>query len=164
MGHGLSFATGLALAAKLDKRSSRVYCLMGDGELAEGSNWEAAMTAAHYSLDNLIGIIDRNRLQITGNTENVVKLEPLIDKWVAFGWEAIEVDSHDVEELKHMLSGLPRASGKPSMVIANTVKGKGVSFAEGKAEWHHKVPTADQHALLMGEIDARSAETPEDRS
>ena len=152
LGHGLSFATGLALAAKIDRRSSKVYCLMGDGELAEGSNWEAAMTAAHYGLDNFTGIIDRNRLQITGETEGVMRLDPLIDKWTAFGWKVHEADGHNIEELYDRLKETPFKAGKPSLLIAHTVKGRGISFMEGQAEWHHKVPTEEQYRRALREL------------
>lgn len=152
LGHGLSFAVGLAIAAKMDGRVSNVYCLMGDGELAEGSNWEAAMTAAHYGLDNLIGIIDRNKLQITGHTKDVMRLEPLVDKWGAFGWEVAQVDGHDVEQLESRLDATPYAEGKPSLLIAHTVKGKGFAFAEDQAEWHHKAPTEEQYRKAMAEL------------
>ena len=155
LGHGLSVAVGLGLAAKLDGRSSRVFCLLGDGELAEGSNWEAAMTAAHYKLDNLTAIVDRNRLQITGHTEDVNQLEPLADKWTAFGWAVHEVDGNDVTALAAELRGVPFSAGKPSLLIANTLKGKGVSFIEGEAGWHHKVPTREQFDQAMRELGAQ---------
>jgi transketolase len=156
LGHGLSVAVGLALAAKLDHRPSRVFCLLGDGELAEGSNWEAAMTAAHYEQDNLTAIVDRNKLQITGPTEEVNQLEPLADKWTAFGWTVHETDGNDVESLVTELSAVPFAASRPSLLIANTVKGKGVSFMENQAEWHHKLPTPDQYERAMRELTARS--------
>ncbi len=156
LGHGLSVAAGLALAAKLDRRASRVFCLLGDGELAEGSNWEAAMTAAYYKLDNLTAIVDRNRLQITGHTADVNKLEPLADKWTAFGWAVHETDGNDVAALAGELRGVPFAAGKPSLLLANTVKGKGVSFIEGEAAWHHKVPTREQLAQAMRELEVQS--------
>jgi len=152
LGHGLSVATGLALAAKLDGRASRVFCLLGDGELAEGSNWEAAMTAAHYKLDNLTAIVDRNRLQITGPTEDVNELEPLADKWTAFGWAVHETDGNDVTALATELHNVPFTAGRPSLLIANTLKGKGVSFIEGEAAWHHKVPTREQLEQAMREL------------
>ena len=156
LGHGLSVAIGLALAAKLDRRSSRVFCLLGDGELAEGSNWEAAMTGNHYQLDNLVAIIDRNKLQITGRTEEVNKLEPLADKWTAFGWTVRETEGNDVASLVTELSAVPFTVGRPSLLIANTVKGKGVSFMENQAEWHHKLPTPDQYERAMRELTSRS--------
>lgn len=153
LGHGLSFGVGLALAAKMDSRSSRVFCLMGDGELAEGSNWEAALTGSHYDLDNLIGIVDRNHLQITGRTEEVVGLEPLAEKWRSFGWEVHETDGHDVGRLEAELGDTPFAPGKPSLLIANTMKGKGVSFIEGQAGWHHHLLSEEEFAQAMAELD-----------
>jgi transketolase len=156
LGHGLSVAVGLALAAKLDQRSSRVFCLLGDGELAEGSNWEAAMTGAHHKLDNLTAIVDRNRLQITGHTEDVNQLEPLADKWKAFGWSVHETDGNDVAALAGELGNVPFVTGKPNLLIANTIKGKGVSFIEGQPEWHHKVTTPEQFEQAMGELEGRS--------
>lgn len=152
LGHGLPISVGMALAAKMDGKSYKVYTLMGDGELAEGSVWEGAMAAAQYKLDNLIAIIDRNKLQITGSTEDVMALEPLPDKWRSFGWEVIEVDGHDVEQLVEVFSHTPSVEGKPTMVIANTVKGKGISFAENVGAWHHHVPTKEEYDLAMEEL------------
>lgn len=158
LGHGLSAGIGMALAGKMDGRNYRVYVLMGDGEQAEGSVWEAAMAGANYKLDNLIGIIDRNRLQITGNTENVMKLEDLKEKWIAFGWEVVETDGHDMEQLVETLSKLPVVDGKPHLVIANTIKGKGVSFMENVAKWHHGVPSKEQMEKALEELSAQYAE------
>jgi len=152
LGHGLPISVGMALAAKMDGKSYKVYTLMGDGEQAEGSVWEGAMAAAQYKLDNLIAIIDRNKLQITGSTEDVMALEPLPDKWRSFGWEVIEVDGHDVEQLVDVFSHTPSVEGKPTMVIANTVKGKGISFAENVGVWHHHVPTKEEYDLAMEEL------------
>ncbi len=152
LGHGLSIAVGLAKAAKMDQRSYRVYTLMGDGELAEGSIWEAAMGAAHFKLDNLIGIIDRNGLQITGNTEDVMGLEPLTEKWKSFGWEVVEIDGHDYQEINSALTAVPLKEGKPTLVLANTVKGKGVSFIENKPGWHHRVPTEEELNKAIEEL------------
>ncbi|MGN7940327.1 transketolase [Virgibacillus sp. 6R] len=152
LGHGLPISVGMALAAKMDGKSYKVYTLMGDGEQAEGSVWEGAMAAAQYKLDNLIAIIDRNKLQITGSTEDVMALEPLPDKWRSFGWEVIEVDGHDVEQLVDVFSHTPSVEGKPTMVIANTVKGKGISFAENVGAWHHHVPTKEEYDLAMEEL------------
>lgn len=153
LGHGLSVAVGMALAGKMDGKDYRVYTLMGDGELAEGSVWEAAMAASNYKLDNLIGIIDRNRLQISGNTEEVMKLESLREKWTAFGWEVIEVDGHDIEKLVEVFEKIPIQKGKPHVVIAHTVKGKGVSFMENDRKWHHGVPNRQQFERAMYELD-----------
>lgn len=155
LGHGLSVSVGMALAAKMDKRSHRVFTLMGDGELAEGSVWEAAMAASQYKLDNLIGIIDRNRLQITGKTAEVMDNEPLDKKWESFGWEVIQVDGHDLEALITVFDGLPGVAGKPTMIIANTLKGKGISLAEGVPSWHHHVPNKEEYESAMKEFSQR---------
>jgi len=152
LGHGLAISVGMALAAKRDGKSYRVFCLMGDGEQAEGSIWEAAMAGSHYQLDNLIGIIDRNKLQISGNTEDVMGLEPLEEKWKAFGWKVVSVDGHDIEALIRVFESLPAERGKPTLVMANTVKGKGVSFAENAAHWHHHVPDDRQLELALAEL------------
>ncbi|SDZ38454.1 transketolase [Evansella caseinilytica] len=151
LGHGLSISVGMALAAKLDNKAYRVFTLMGDGELAEGSVWEAAMAASQYQLDNLIGIIDRNRLQITGNTCDVMNNEPLDKKWESFGWDVVEVNGHDFAELTEALN-VTTANGKPTMVIANTIKGKGISLAENVAGWHHHVPSKEEYDLAMKEL------------
>lgn len=152
LGHGLSIAVGMALAGKRDNATYRVFTLMGDGEQAEGSVWEAAMAGAHYRLDNLVAIIDRNRLQISGSTESVMSLEPLEDKWRAFGWEVVSVDGNDVKQLYQVLSGIPQVKAKPTLIVANTTKGKGVSFIENKANWHHRVPTPEEYELALSEL------------
>jgi transketolase len=139
LGHGLSISVGMALAGKLDAASYRVFTLLGDGELAEGSNWEAAMAAAHYRLDSLTAIIDHNTLQITGRTRDVCSNEPLDEKFRAFGWAVCAVNGHSFAELTEALSK-PADIGKPTCVIANTVKGRGVSFMEDAVKWHHGVP------------------------
>ena len=144
LGHGLSVAVGMALAGKVDKKDYKVYVLMGDGELAEGSIWEGAMAAGHYQLDNLIGIIDRNHLQISGNTETVMSLENLKEKWHAFGWHVLTVDGNNIEELVKVFKKIPTAKDKPHLIIANTTKGKGIPFIENDAAWHHKVPSEEQ--------------------
>ncbi len=153
LGHGLSVASGMALAAKMDNKDYRVFTLMGDGEQAEGSVWEAAMFAAHYKLDNLVAIIDRNRLQISGCTEDVMGLDPLDKKWESFGWNVISVDGNDVGELYNAFIRASSFLDKPTLVMANTIKGKGVSFIENKAAWHHNVPTDEQYAQAMKELD-----------
>jgi len=153
LGHGLSVATGIALAAKMDKKSYRAYVLMGDGELAEGSIWEAAMSASHYQLDNLIAIIDRNKLQISGATEEVLSLESLSLKWESFGWDVVEINGHDMGELIAVLSQVPKFNGKPTLLIANTIKTKGISFAENVASWHHHVPTNEEYDLALKELE-----------
>ena len=161
LGHGLSTGVGMALAGKMDKKDYRVFVLMGDGELAEGSIWEGAMAAAHYGLDNLIGIVDRNRLQISGNTESVMKLESLKDKWTGFGWETRDIEGHDMEALLKAFRSAPLTAGKPTLYIAHTVKGKDVSFMENVAKWHHGVPTAEQLQVAYAELDLRIRETSE---
>ncbi|MDF2726119.1 MAG: transketolase, partial [Paenibacillus sp.] len=154
LGHGLAISVGMALASKRDNAGYRVYCLMGDGEQAEGSVWEAAMAGAHYKLDNLIGIIDRNRLQISGSTEDVMGLDPLEEKWGAFGWHVVSINGNAMDELVEALEAVPAAAGKPTLVMANTVKGKGVSFAENTAHWHHHVPSDEQLELALAELAA----------
>lgn len=153
LGHGLAVGVGVALAGKMDKKQYKVYVLMGDGELDEGSVWEAAQIAAHYRLDNLIGIVDRNRLQITGNTEEVLALENLKAKWEAFGWVVLEVNGHDIERLVNVFRSIPEIPAKPHLVLAYTVKGKGVSFIENRAEWHHKVPTDEELERAIQELE-----------
>ncbi len=153
LGHGLAVAVGMALAAKLDGRSYRVYTLMGDGELGEGSVWEAAMAAAHYHLDNLTAIVDRNRLQITGPTELVNPLEPLAEKFRSFGFVVHEVDGNDIAKLLAIFERLPFETGKPSLILAHTIKGKGISFIENSKAWHHRVPNDEEYDLAMRELD-----------
>jgi transketolase len=156
LGHGLPIAVGTALAGKLDEAGFRVFTLLGDGELAEGSNWEAALAGAHYKLDNLTAIIDCNTLQITGRTRDVMNHEPLAEKWAAFGWAVRTVPGHDLAALTEAL-GRPLEPGKPSLIIARTTKGKGVSFMEDVGKWHHGVPGDDDYARAMAEIDGRIA-------
>jgi transketolase len=158
LGHGLAVAVGMALAAKLDKRSYRVFTLLGDGELSEGSNWEALMSAAHYKLDNLVIIIDRNKLQITGPTDEVNAVEPLPDKFRAFGMAVCECDGNNLAELIATFDALPFEQGKPNLVIAHTIKGKGVSYMENSVQWHHKVPTDAEYATAMKEFEQAEAE------
>ncbi len=153
LGHGLAFSVGVALAGKMDGAAYKVYTLLGDGELAEGSNWESMLTAAHYRLDNLIAIADRNMLQITGRTEDVCALEPLREKFEAFGWAVREVDGHDVAALTEAFLGAPFETGKPSMAIARTIKGRGISFMENDPKWHHHVPTDEQYERAQQELD-----------
>jgi len=156
LGHGLSIAAGMAIAGKMDGGPYRVFTLLGDGELAEGSNWEAAMAAAHYRLDNLTAIVDHNTLQITGRTRDVCSNEPLDEKFRAFGWAIDTVNGHDFAGLTGALTG-PLEPGKPTCVIANTVKGKGVRFMEDVARWHHGVPSQTEFALAINELDAAEA-------
>ncbi len=156
LGHGLPICIGMALAGKMDDASYRVFTLLGDGELAEGSNWEAALAAAHYKLDNLTVIIDHNTLQITGHTRDVMSNEPLDEKWRAFGWGVKVVNGHDYAQLTEVLSK-PAESGKPTCVIANTIKGRGVSFMENVAKWHHGVPSEVELKQALGELDTVEA-------
>lgn len=153
LGHGLPVAIGAALAAKLQDRSWRVFVLTGDGELQEGSTWEAAMAAAHYRLDNLTLIVDRNRLQQGDATELTMRLEPLADKWRAFGWAVAEVDGHDIAQLLATFSAVPLAAGQPTCIIAHTHKGQGVSFMRDQAAWHHRVPDASELAAALAELE-----------
>jgi transketolase len=140
LGQGLSIAVGCALAMKLNKKNSRVYCLMGDGEQEEGQIWEAAMSAAHYKVDNLCGIVDRNRLQIDGLCKDVMDYEPLERKWESFGWYVIKVDGHDIPSLISAFEKAKEVKNKPTVIIADTIKGKGVSFMENVAIWHGQAP------------------------
>jgi transketolase len=153
LGHGLSVALGMALAAKKDGRSDRIFTIMGDGELTEGSIWEASASAAHYRLDNLIAIIDRNTLQISGRTENVMSMEPLVEKFTAFGYAVRHVDGNNVANLAALFESLPFEPGKPNLVLAHTVKGKGISFMEDQIQWHHRVPTDEEYATALLELE-----------
>ena len=153
LGHGLSVSVGMALAGKMDGLDYKVYTLLGDGELAEGSSWEASLAAAHYKLDNLIVIVDRNNLQITASTEDVCGLEPLADKFRAFGYSVREADGNNISDLLGVLEKTPFEQGKPSLVIAHTVKGKGVSFIENATAWHHHVPSDREFAQAIAELD-----------
>lgn len=154
LGHGLSVATGMAIAAKMDKKPYISYTLMGDGELAEGSVWEAAMAAAHYKLDNLVAIIDCNGLQISGTTEDVMHSGPLAAKWESFGWEVVTVDGHDIKHLVETLNQVSKINDKPTVIIANTTKTKGISMAENDPSWHHHVPTEAQYEMALKELEA----------
>ncbi|MFO7679703.1 MAG: transketolase [Chloroflexota bacterium] len=153
LGHGLSLAVGTALAAKKDGRSYRVFTLLGDGELEEGSNWEASMSAAHYDLDNLVVIVDYNGLQITGPIETVTGITNLNQKFTAFGYAVREVDGNNIQDLMAIFDQLPFEPGKPSLILAHTTKGKGISFIENQVDWHHHVPTDAEFATAMGELD-----------
>jgi transketolase len=152
LGHGLSVAVGMAIAGKIDRLPYRVFTMMGDGELTEGSIWEAAMSASHYQLDNLTAIIDRNGLQISGFTENVMRLEPLAERFRSFGFSTLEVDGHDFEALHDVFNRLPFEPGKPNLIIAHTIKGKGISFIENQVKWHHHVPNEVEFASAMQEL------------
>jgi transketolase len=158
LGHGLAVAVGMALAAKLDRRRYRVFALTGDGELDEGSNWEASLAAAHYHLDNLVVVVDRNGLQITGPTEVVNPLEPVEEKFRAFGYAVRGVDGNDTQALVGVFGQLPFETGKPNLVLAHTVKGKGVSFIENSLKWHHRVPTDEEFDSAWRELDQARAQ------
>jgi len=152
LGHGLPIGVGVAKAAKITGGSWRAFVLTGDGELQEGSNWEAAMAAAQFRLDNLTVIVDRNRLQQGDATEHTIALEPLADRWRAFGWAVQEVDGHDTATLIRTFRATPFETGRPNCVIAHTHKGRGVSFMEDRVEWHHRVPTAQELATALEEL------------
>ncbi|CCQ41798.1 transketolase [Yersinia enterocolitica] len=151
LGHGLPVAVGIALAAKRANSKRRVFVLTGDGELAEGSNWEAALVAAHYQLDNLIIINDKNKLQLAGTTKSIMNTDPLADKWQAFGLQVTECQGNNMQSVVDTLEGL-QANGKPNVVIANTEKGAGISFIQGRVEWHHRVPKGAEIDLALEEL------------
>lgn len=152
LGQGLSVANGMALGLRLDNSPARVYCIMGDGEIQEGQIWEAAMTAAHYKIDNLCAVVDNNGLQIDGPVQKVMGIAPLHDKWAAFGWHVIDVDGHSMEKILAALDKAEQTKGKPSVIIANTTKGKGVSFFEDKVEYHGITPTPEEYERAVKEI------------
>jgi len=152
LGQGLSIANGIALGLRMDGIPSRVYCLLGDGELQEGQVWEAAMTAAHYRLDNLCAIVDNNGLQIDGFCCNVMSIEPITDKWKGFGWNTIDINGHDMEQIVGALDEAEKTKGRPTVIVARTVKGKGVSFFEGKAEYHGLAPTQEELEKALKEL------------
>lgn len=154
LGHGLPVAVGMALAARMDGRPSRVFTVMGDGELAEGSVWEAAMAGATYGLDNLCAVVDRNRLQISGGTEDVMKQDAQEERWAAFGWNVLSVRGNDLASLDAAFSLAARTPGKPTAIIANTVKGFGSPLMENKAGWHHHLPTQEEYAQIIADITA----------
>lgn len=153
LGHGIPMGIGISLAAKHDKINSRIFVLLSDGECDEGSVWEGAMFASHHKLDNLIAIIDYNKLQALGRTNEVVDLEPLADKWTSFGWSVKEVEGHNCEQIIRTLKKVPFEKAKPSMIIAHTVKGKGVSFIEDKLLWHYKSPNKEELEAALKELD-----------
>ncbi len=155
LGHGLSIGVGMAIAAKMDSRPYRTYIVMGDGEQGEGSIYEAAMAANQYHLDNLVAIIDRNHLQISGNTEDVMALDDIKERWSAFGWDVKRMNGDDMADIVRTFSEIDYSCGKPHLLISETTKGKGISFMENKASWHHGVPTAEQHAMAVEEINNR---------
>ena len=152
LGQGLSFAIGVALAANMDKRDHRVYTLLGDGECDEGQVWEAAMAAAHYKLDNLTALVDRNGIQNDRFTNQVMELEPLPEKWRAFGWATLEIDGHDISQVLDALKEAQNTKGRPTVIIAHTVKGKGVSFMENNPDFHGRAPTQEEYTKAMAEL------------
>lgn len=151
LGHGLSFAIGIAYANKADKKNSHVYVVLGDGECQEGSIWEGALSAPTLELDNMTVIVDHNKLQAMDNLENIVHMKPFSDKWKAFGWNVIEIDGHNHDEIREAL--LTRGKGKPTLIIANTIKGKGVSFMENTPIWHYRMPNEQELPILMQELE-----------
>lgn len=158
LGHGLSVGVGMALAAKMDGKDFKTYVLMGDGEQAEGSIYEAAMAANQYKLDNLVAIIDRNHLQISGNTEDVMAIDDIHERWGAFGWDVIDMDGDDAEEAAKALKSIDFTNKKPHLMVSYTTKGKGISYMENNAKWHHGMPNAEQYAQAISEIEARIEE------
>lgn len=158
LGHGLSIGVGMSIAAKMDKKDYKTYVLMGDGEQGEGSIYEAAMAASHYKLDNLVAIIDRNHLQISGNTENVMSLDSILDRWTAFGWDVKEMNGDEIEDIVATFNGIDYSNHRPHLLISNTTKGKGVSYMENVAKWHHGVPSAEQYETAIKEISERIAQ------
>jgi transketolase len=152
LGHGLPIACGMALAGKRDAMSYRVFTLLSDGECDEGSTWEAVLFAPHHQLDNLIAIVDFNKIQSLGTVKEVLGLEPFATKWKAFGWAVREIDGHNLEEIESVLAGVPLESGKPTCILAHTVKGKGVSFMEDKLLWHYRAPDRDEMARALAEL------------
>jgi transketolase len=155
LGHGLPISVGLALAARFDQKKHQVFTLLGDGEIQEGSVWEAAMSAAHFKLDHLVVVIDRNGMNLDGRTEEVMALEPLEEKWQCFGWATRTVDGHDIPALIQAMRATPFVAGKPSVVLANTVKGKGIDFIENRKEWHHRAPTPKEAEEVFRQLQAQ---------
>ena len=153
LGHGLSVGAGMALAAKRDRRDSRVFVLLSDGETNEGSTWEAAMFAAQHKLDNLVAVIDYNKMQALGQTEEIIHLDPYAEKWESFGWSPVEVNGHDIGDLTKAFDRVPFSTGKPSCVIAHTVKGKGVCFMEGNLLWHYRCPDPEEFEKAVCELE-----------
>jgi transketolase len=152
LGHGLSMAVGIALGFKAQNKPNRVFAVMGDGEIQEGEIWEGAMAAAHYKLDNLVGVIDHNRLQIDGNVENVMNVESIEEKFKSFGWFVIKVDGHNFEELINAFKEAKEVENKPTMIVAMTTKGKGVSFMENQASWHGKAPSEEEFKIALKDL------------
>lgn len=162
LGHGLSVAVGMALAGRMDARSYRVYAVMGDGEMEEGSVWEAVMAGAQYKLDHLTAFVDRNRLQISGSTEDVMAQDKQEERWASFGWNVLSIPGNDLDAIDHAIGLAKDTKGRPTVIIANTTKGCGVSFIEDQAGWHHRVPTDEEYAKAIEELDARRAQYEQD--
>lgn len=158
LGHGLSIGTGMAIAAKMDKKDWKTYVLMGDGEQGEGSIYEAAMAAHKYQLDNLVAIIDRNHLQISGNTEDVMPIDSICERWSSFGWDVITMNGDSMEDILNTFHAIDYTNKKPHLIISETTKGKGVSFMEGIAKWHHGVLNEEQCKEAVAEIEKRIEE------
>lgn len=154
LGHGLPVSVGMALAGRMDALPYRVYTVMGDGELAEGSVWEGAMAAANYGLDNLCAVVDRNRLQISGSTEDVMRQDPLEERWKAFGWHVLSVDGNSIDALDEAFTAAEQYKGKPTMIVANTTKGYGSAVMENKAAWHHHLPNSEEYAQITADFAA----------
>lgn len=152
LGHGLSIGIGMALAAKRDRKEHRIYVLMSDGELNEGSVWEAAMFASHHNLDNLVAMIDYNKIQALGYTKDIINLEPLSQKWSSFGWAVKEIDGHDYSQILEVFDKVPFSTNKPNIIIAHTVKGKGISFMEDKLLWHYRPPNDKEYEMALKEL------------
>lgn len=157
LGHGLSIASGMALALRAEGKDSKVYVVMGDGELAEGSNWEAAAVAAHYGLDNLVVFVDFNGLQISGKVQDIMNFTPVAEHFAAFGWAVRDIDGNNMEEVVSTLDALPLEKGKPNLIVAHTIKGRGVSFAENKASYHYWTPKGDEMAQAIAEVESNIA-------
>ena len=155
LGHGLPIGVGMALAAKMDKKAWRTFVMMGDGEQGEGSIYEAAMAGSNYKLDNLVAIIDRNHLQISGDTEDVMKIESVYDRWTAFGWDVKEINGDCMEEILNAFQNIDYTNGKPHLIVSHTTKGYGISYMENLAKWHHGMPNAEQYQQAIEEITAR---------
>jgi len=161
LGHGLSLGAGVAFAGKLDQKDYRVFALLSDGECQEGSIWEAAMFASQHKLDNLIAIVDHNKLQAMGKVEDILSLHPFADKWQAFGWEVREVAGHDISEILDALASIPFAKDKPGVLIAHTTKGKGISFMENVPIWHYRLPNEDEMKIVLQQLGIEKSELAE---
>ena len=155
LGHGLPIGVGMAIAAKMDGKAYKTFVVMGDGEQGEGSIYEAAMAGSNYKLDNLVAIIDRNHLQISGNTEDVMKIDSVKDRWTAFGWDVVEINGDDMDEIVKTLDSIDFTNQKPHLIVSHTTKGYGVSFMENVAKWHHGMPNEEQYQQAIAEIEER---------